>query len=145
MLAIFEGKSTHLVSSQSQLIVPEPQRHGAPETLTNVAFSAVAGSSSKKAHLLKTASNPSQALEQLAARKAKLAALPEDKRKMMEERDKWNKAEARLEGVKIKDDEGRLKKALKRKEKDQLKSKKTWYVTMPLSFVLSANRHCLPS
>ena len=108
------------------MIVPDPPR--IQDSLTNVAFSTVSGSSIKKARFLTTSSNPSQALDQLSARKAKLAAMPEDKRKSIEERDKWNKAEARLDGVKIKDDEGRLKKAVKRKEKDRLKSKKAWCV-----------------
>ena len=113
---------------QSQLIVPDPPR--TQDGLANVAFSTVSGSLNKKARFLTTSSNPSQALDQLSARKAKLAAMPEDKRKSIEERDKWNKAEARLEGVKIKDDEGRLKKAVKRKEKDRLKSKKAWCVLL---------------
>ncbi|KAG2136640.1 surfeit locus protein 6-domain-containing protein [Suillus clintonianus] len=94
--------------------------------LTNVTFSAVAGSSSKKAASLKTSSNPNQALSQLAARKEKLDAMPEDKRKFIEDKTRWAKAEARVEGVKVKDDEVRLKKAVKRKEKEKTKSKKSW-------------------
>jgi hypothetical protein len=100
--------------------------------VTNVAFSALAGSPSKKAQLLKSSSNPAQALEQLATRKEKLAAMSEEKRRATEERDKWHKAEARLDGVKVKDDEGRLKKALKRKEKGKEKSIKVWYVSYNL-------------
>lgn len=98
--------------------------------MATVTFSALAGSSSKKGHRLKTSSNPVQALEQLAARKEKLAALPEDKRKSIEERDKWEKAEARMEGVKLFDDETRLKKAVKRVEKQKDKSKKNWSVIL---------------
>jgi hypothetical protein len=105
--------------------------------LTNVAFSAIAGSSSKKAAALKTASNPNQALSQLAARKEKLESMPEDKRKMIEDKTRWAKAEARIEGVKVKDDEGRLKKAVKRKEKEKTKSKKSWWVANNIaSFII---------
>ncbi|KAJ7025388.1 surfeit locus protein 6-domain-containing protein [Mycena alexandri] len=120
--------------TQTQLLVPDdansrskPPSHGnAASKITNVAFSTLAGSSSKKSSSLKTTSNPTQALSQLAARKEKLAALPEEKRKSIEEKEKWDKATARLEGVKVRDDEGRLKKAVKRKEKEKGKSKREW-------------------
>jgi hypothetical protein len=87
----------------------------------------VAGSNKKigLAHL-KTVSNPQQALAQLASRKEKISALPEEKQKEIGEKQKWQKAEARMEGVKVHDDEARLKKAAKRKEKGKLKSKKDW-------------------
>jgi hypothetical protein len=120
------------MSPQTQLLVPDPSTskpsHGPQAKLTNVAFSALAGSSSKKGQYLKTSSNPSQALEQLTARKEKIATLPEEKRKTVEDREKWDKAEARLDGVKVRDDEGRLKKAVKKKVKEKGKSKKAWYV-----------------
>jgi len=92
---------------------------------TNVTFSSFAGAS-KQGQQFKTTSDPNQALEQLAARKEKLGSMPEDKRKAAEEKDKWAKAEAKLEGVKVHDDEARLKKAAKRKEKEKSKSKKAW-------------------
>lgn len=122
-----------LCSMQMQLLVPDdpsknPSGSDSQSTHTHVTFPALAGSSSKKAKHLKTSANPSQALEQLSARKEKLASMPEEKRKAIEERDKWDKAEARLEGVKLLDDEARLKKAAKRKEKEKKKSKKDWLV-----------------
>ena len=98
--------------------------------MTTVSYSSLAGSS-KKGQQLKTTSDPQQALQQLTSRKEKLATLPEEKRKAIEDREKWAKAEARLEGVKVHDDESRLKKAAKRKEKEKSKSKKDWYVFSP--------------
>ncbi|KAI6126565.1 surfeit locus protein 6-domain-containing protein [Pisolithus sp. B1] len=99
-------------------------RHHAP--LTNIAFSALAGSTTKKVAQLKSSNNPTQALSQLSARKEKLASLPEEKRKSAQERERWSKAEARIEGVKVKDNEALLKKAVKRKEKVKVRSKKKW-------------------
>ena len=112
--------------------------------ITNVSFSAVAGpSSSKKSRSLTTASNPSLALGQLTARKEKLAIMPEEKRKAVEEHEKWEKAEARMEGVKVKDDEARLKKAAKRKEKEKEKSQKRWCVkSLRNPNVVSLKSHC---
>ncbi|KAK0212485.1 surfeit locus protein 6-domain-containing protein [Desarmillaria ectypa] len=119
--------------TKTQLLIPDepsssrkPPSRGPQANFINVTFSTIAGTSSKKGSHLKTSADPTQALEQLEARKERLAALPEDKRKAIEEKDKIEKAEARLEGVKLKDDEGRLKKAAKRKEKEKVKSKKVW-------------------
>jgi len=107
------------------LSYPERDPHS---QLTNVQFSSIAdSSSSSRKSKSKISSNPSQALQQLASREEKLSSLPEEKRKNIEEREKWEKAEARMEGVKVRDDEARLKKAVKRKEKEKVKSKKHWY------------------
>lgn len=75
---------------------------------------------------MKKLSNPSQALAHLEKHNAKLASLPEDKRKEVEERERWAKAEARAAGVKVADEEKTLKKAVKREEKRKGKSGKEW-------------------
>ena len=121
------------VHHQTQLLVTDGasllSKLDSHSQLTNVAFSSVADASSSnhKANRFKSSSNPSQALQQLTSRKEKLAALPEEKRKQIEEREKWEKATARMEGAKVADDETRLKKAAKRKEKEKAKNKKSWY------------------
>ncbi|KAF8477641.1 surfeit locus protein 6-domain-containing protein [Russula ochroleuca] len=103
-------------------------KSGSRSQPTNVAFSSIAepSTSNHKGSRLKSSSNPSQALQQLTSRKEKLAALPGEKRKQIEEREKWEKATARMDGVKIADNEARLKKAVKRNEKEKAKSKNTW-------------------
>lgn len=94
--------------------------------LTNIVFSAIASSTSNKAAQLKSSNNPTQALSQLSARKEKPASLPEEKRKSAQERERWSKAEARIEGVKVKDNEALPKKAVKQREKEMVKCKKRW-------------------
>jgi hypothetical protein len=105
--------------------------------MTTVAYAALAGTA-KKGEKFRTTADPQQALQQLTARKEKLAALPEEKRKVVEEKEKWAKAEARLDGVKVHDDETKLKKAAKRKEKEKSKSKKTWSVLFLDSDLISS-------
>lgn len=70
----------------------------------------------------------------MTSRKEKLAALPEERRKQIEEREKWEKATARMDGVKVADNEVRLKKAAKRNEKEKTKSKKAWYDALLLLY-----------
>ncbi|KAK2466574.1 hypothetical protein APHAL10511_001436 [Amanita phalloides] len=112
------------------LLVPDAGHvHDKPQDpqakYTNVSYSNIAGAPQKGQHL-KTTANPRQALEQMSARKEKLAGMPEEKRKAVEEKEKWLKAEAKMDGVKVRDNEARLKKAAKRKEKEKTKSKKVW-------------------
>ncbi|KAI0089474.1 surfeit locus protein 6-domain-containing protein [Irpex rosettiformis] len=117
-------------TTKTQLLVPDQtassSKSGPAPGFANVSY-AMPGSSKKNNHThLKTSSNPQQALAQLNARKEKVASMPDEKRKEIAEKEKWEKAEARMEGVKVHDDEARLKKAAKRKEKEKFKSKKTW-------------------
>lgn len=121
---------------QTQLLVPEAgsvhnKSQDAQAKYTNVAFSSVTGAP-KKGHHFKTTADPRQALRQVAARKDKLASMSEEKRKAVEEGEMWAKASAKLDGVKVRDDEIRLEKAAKRKEKEKSKSKKAWFVSLVL-------------
>lgn len=124
---IFLSLSHHY---QNQLLVTDgASKFDSRSQLTNVTFSSIAESSTSnhRGNRLKTSSNPAQALQQLTSRKEKLAALPEERRKQIEEREKWEKATARMDGVKVADNEARLKKAAKRNEKEKAKGKKAWY------------------
>ncbi|KAJ8083455.1 hypothetical protein PM082_009329 [Marasmius tenuissimus] len=116
--------------TKPQLLVPSPHPLSTiPKSskLTTIAFSSLPNpSSSSSSSRHKTTSDPTQALSQLTTRKEKLALLPDAQRKQAEERDRFEKAQARLDGVKVRDDEGRLKKAVKRKEREKVKSKKAW-------------------
>ena len=85
--------STTVSTVQTQLIVPD-ETHGLSsrhlQTIAIVAFSTVTGASASttKSHCLQTSSNPQQTLLQLAARKAKLSALPDKKREVIQEQQK---------------------------------------------------------
>ncbi|KAI1782826.1 SURF6-domain-containing protein [Ganoderma leucocontextum] len=122
--------------TKTQLLVPDTDKPGSYDPhskFTSVTFSnlnASTSASSKPSKIKKklptSASNPSQALSQLEKHKEKLAALPDAERAARAEREQWEKAGARVEGVKVHDDEARLKKAVKRKDKQKTKSKKVW-------------------
>lgn len=68
-----------------------------------------------KAHLLK-----------IEAKKRKLDQMTPEQRSKQQEKDQWLGLMAQAEGVKVKNDEKLLKKALKRKEKQKLKSEIEW-------------------
>lgn len=76
-----------------------------------------------------TGKNYKQLLTRLETRKNKLDELKEkDKKKAqeLETKIKWTNALYKAEGVKIRDDEERLKEALKRKEKRKAQRKRQW-------------------
>lgn len=60
------------------------------------------------------------------AKKQRLENMPEEKRAVIEEKDKWAKALKMSAGEKVRDDEKLLKKAIKRQEKQKAKSSKEW-------------------
>lgn len=76
-----------------------------------------------------TGKNYKQLLSRLEARKSKLEALrakDQEKAKEFENKMKWTNVLYKAEGLKIKDDEGMLRTALKRKEKQKEQRKKRW-------------------
>lgn len=119
-----------------ELVVPDPgPSRPKNDALANVNFSKIASSphqTSVKSKKLVTSSDPHIALAQLQARATKLALLPAEKRAELEERDRLAKAEIRASGGKVYDDVSRLKKAVKRKDSEKLKSKKGWYVVFAI-------------
>lgn len=60
-------------------------------------------------------------------KKAKLGNLDDESKQQFEEKDRWNRLLLQAEGVKVKDDEKMLKKALKNKERQKRKSENQWY------------------
>ncbi|KAG8761398.1 hypothetical protein FRC14_004803 [Serendipita sp. 396] len=121
-----EKKKSIGSTTKPQLFVEEPRTNG--DNTTQIKFSSLANDSGKNklSKKLQTSSDPKQALAQIAAREERLKNMPEEKRKAIEENDKWAKAEARMDGIKVKDDPTRLKKAVKRQEHEKTKSKKDW-------------------
>ncbi|KAG9464524.1 hypothetical protein GDO78_019833 [Eleutherodactylus coqui] len=76
-----------------------------------------------------TGKNYKQLLSRLEARNSKLEDLKakdQEKAKEFENKIKWTNVLYKAEGLKIKDDEGMLKTALKRKEKRKEQRKKNW-------------------
>ncbi|KAG7663156.1 uncharacterized protein J8A68_003334 [[Candida] subhashii] len=65
-------------------------------------------------------------LNKIQKKKEKLATLSKEDQTKVQEKEKWKRVMLQAEGVKVKDDEKLLKKALKRKEKQKLKSEIEW-------------------
>ena len=65
-------------------------------------------------------------LKKLEKKKLKLASMTPEEREQQDKKDKWQRVLNQAEGIKVKDDEKLLKKALKRKEKKKLKSEIEW-------------------
>lgn len=76
-----------------------------------------------------TGKNYKQLLSRLESRKSKLETLrakDQEKAKEFENKMKWTNVLYKAEGLKIKDDEGMLRTALKRKEKQKEQRKRRW-------------------
>lgn len=71
-------------------------------------------------------SDPKTALLRMQNQKKRLAGMDEEKRKDIEDKEAWLTARRRAEGEKVRDDEGMLKKAVKRKERVRKRSEKEW-------------------
>ena len=73
-----------------------------------------------------TSHDPSIALNALNKRDEFLAKLTPQARERAEDKDKWERMGMRAEGTKVYDEEAKLKKMVKRKEKSKEKSRKDW-------------------
>lgn len=65
-------------------------------------------------------------LKHVEAKKRRIENMPEEKREIIKEKDKWAKALKQATGEKVRDDEKLLKKSLKRQEKTKKKSGREW-------------------
>ncbi|GME87759.1 unnamed protein product [[Candida] boidinii] len=65
-------------------------------------------------------------LKKLEKEKEKLKGLSKEEQDIFEEKKKWNRALSNIQGIKVKDNEVLLKKALKRKESKKFKSEREW-------------------
>lgn len=88
-------------------------------------FDAATGSAAaNKKH--KGPADPATALKAAQAKQARVAALDDQKKQSIEEKDMWLNAKKRAHGERVKDDTSLLKKALKRQEKQKQRSGKDW-------------------
>ncbi|EOR03769.1 hypothetical protein E3P92_03770 [Wallemia ichthyophaga] len=74
----------------------------------------------------KQPSNPKQALQKLEAAKQKNTELDADTKAAKEDDSLWKSASAKAQGVKLNDDEAKLKKQIKRNTKQKAKSATNW-------------------
>jgi hypothetical protein len=83
----------------------------------------------------KVGSTAEAALERIQSRQKFLSHLTPQSRERAEEKAAWEGASKRAEGQKVLDNEVKLKKVLKRKEKEKDKSRKLWYVDFSSLFI----------
>ncbi|KAK7532929.1 ribosome biogenesis protein Rrp14-C [Phyllosticta citribraziliensis] len=70
--------------------------------------------------------DPKTALIHAQKKQERLASMDEEKRKEIEEKERWLSAKKKVHGEKVRDDTNLLKKTLKRKDKQKKKSEKEW-------------------
>lgn len=127
---IFEEKSTEDVmedQAEPPLVFNKVEVHDEP---LNKVLNKKQKKQSVKGNITPmTGKNYKQLLSRLESRKSKLEVLrakDQEKAKEFENKMKWTNVLYKAEGLKIKDDEGMLRSALRRKEKQKQQRKKRW-------------------
>ena len=122
---------------------PSASTSAAPAPASAVAFSHLDFTSTETSKPLgqkrKGHSDPLKALSALNSRKTFLEKLTPQARERAEVKDKWTAVERKAEGTKVYDDEGKLAKAVKKRDKAKNKSRKAWSVSSLRPFYPLAN------
>ncbi|KAI9654469.1 MAG: surfeit locus protein [Trizodia sp. TS-e1964] len=117
--------------SNGDALIPRPKHPENNFSFGRIAFSDGQQLDSELSTLLDTRKrkgpqDPLTALQALENKRARISGLDAEKRKDIEEKDRWLNAKKRAHGVVIRDEASLLKKTLKRREQLKRKSEKEW-------------------